>query len=660
MHQTNNFLVKTTAQNIKSQSIKILIVDDQKIVRTRVQEILADSDDLTIVGMVDDGDQAISLIKSLKPDIILMDIEMPKRNGIEITKIISQRFPELKILILSTHKEETYFQQSLTAGASGYVLKQTSATHLIAAIHMVYRGYSHFGIETLRQSRLNLSKAKSTTDSINLKKKFPPQQSDLGGIGQIVDRPNFFPSQPREDKSKIVIKANDNTEISLPTLKAEEFLPSISKKLIWGSLTIVTAIALAIPATSLLKYKTTVKAQATIRPTGETRLVQATAEGEIIEILAKPGQAVALGDIIAKVDLSRLQTRKNQLTKAIVQQKLQLAQLDSQIRIIVSQITAEAGRNSSEISAAQAELAGNQRNYDEKNVEVNTLVREAQAQVSASKARFKAAKSKQMRYQSVADKGALSQEQLAEAQLEVEQQQQELAAGQAQLKRALSALNPDSSEVEMAQQRIYQVQKSGQANIASLNREQEALRQQRIGVDQQLEQDVEELSQVNIDLNNTNITATAVGTISKLLLRNPGQTVQSGQEIAQIVPSNTALEIKAMISPQDIGKLQLEQNVQMRISACPYPDYGTLDGKVSQIPLDTNKPQNDSSRTNFQAEQSVSAFYEVTVAPNQNKFGRGQDICSLQFGMEGTADIITREETVMQFIFRKARLASNL
>jgi multidrug efflux pump subunit AcrA (membrane-fusion protein) len=141
-------------------------------------------------------------------------------------------------------------------------------------------------------------------------------------------------------------------------------------------------------------------------------------------------------------------------------------------------------------------------------------------------------------------------------------------------------------------------------------------------------------------------------------LNNPGQTVQPGQEIAQIIPENFQIEMKAAVSPQDISKLKVGQEVQMRVSACPYPDYGTLKGRVTQIAQDTSKPSSQ-SENNSQV-QKATTFYEVAIAPNSKTFGRQEHQCSLQLGMESQADIISRKETMLQFILRKARLTSNL
>lgn len=451
-----------------------------------------------------------------------------------------------------------------------------------------------------------------------------------------------------------------NPGTSLPTVQANEFLPPLGKWPSLGGFTVILVLIFAGLSTTFLTYKETVKASGELRPTGELRLVEASTEGQITEVLVEQGQAVEKGDTIATLNPSRFQTKKTQLEKGIKQQQLQLTQLNAQIGSLESQITVEAERNNSEVAAATAELAGNRRSYEEKNVEADTQVEELEAQLRATEATLNAAKKKQTKYQFAANEGAISQAQLAEVELEVKKQQEEIKAFQAKLQRVIATLNPSTAEIEIARQRIEQARKSGLASIASLNREREALIQQRITIERQIEQDTEELQQVNTDLGQTTITATADGTISQLAIRNPGQTVQAGQEIAQIIPSNASIEIKAMVSTKDISKLKPNQRVQMRISACPYPDYGVLEGTVKRIAKDITKPPNNSTTNYNSAEKFTPVFYDVAIAPENHSFGRGKDICSLQLGMEGSADIITREETVFKFLLRKARLTTNL
>lgn len=271
----------------------------------------------------------------------------------------------------------------------------------------------------------------------------------------------------------------------------------------------------------------------------------------------------------------------------------------------------------------------------------------------AAQASLDAAKVKRDRYESIARSGAIPQNLLEEAQLEVQQQEQAVEAVRSRLERAKTALNPTDADILIATERIAQEHASGEANLAALNKEREALIQQHVEMSEQLERYTGELRQVETDLRHTTITATADGIITKLNLRNPGQTVRSGEEIAQIVPTNASLEVKAAVSPEERSKLKEGQRVQMRVSACPYPDYGVLEGVVSRISEDTIKPESNNG-------SPVAPFYEVAIDPSSRSLSRGENQCSIQAGMEGRVDIISREETVLKFLLRKARLLTDV
>ncbi len=492
----------------------------------------------------------------------------------------------------------------------------------------------------------------------------------------------------------------------LPPVQENEFLPPIGHWIKFGGLFFVATMALAIPIVSVAKYKETVKAQAALRPTGELRIVQAATEGQIINIAVEENQLVKKGDLIATIDDSRLLTKKSQLQTNIQQANLQLVQINAQISALNSQIQAETNRIDRAIASAKAELERREREYRDKQIVTAAEVGEAkanvrvaqkdlqraQAEMNSAKANLRSvqaaylvAKSKHNRYQSVANEGALPLDQLEEAKLAVQQQQEAIAAQQAtvamhqetieqrqeailaalaRLERTQAYLDPGRAEVAIAEANIAQERARGQATLATLNKEREALIQQRIEINKQLERDTHELKQIEIDLSQTNITATVDGIISQLSLRNSSQTVRSGEQIAHIVPSNAPLEVKAQVSPKDIGKLEVAQDVQMRVSACPYPDYGTLKGQVKRISADAIAPKVNGTNalTNSSTEQAkaMGTFYEVTIEPDSLSLGKGNQQCTLQLGMEGRADIITREETALKFLLRKARILTDL
>lgn len=121
--------------------IRILLVDDQTIFRQGLAALLNLEDDFEIVGQAEDGKAAIQLTEQLQPDVVLMDVQMPICNGVEATRAISQNYPSVKILVLSTFDDDEYIWASLQAGALGYLLKRTPAEQMAISVRSVYRGY---------------------------------------------------------------------------------------------------------------------------------------------------------------------------------------------------------------------------------------------------------------------------------------------------------------------------------------------------------------------------------------------------------------------------------------------------------------------------------------------------------------------------------------
>jgi DNA-binding NarL/FixJ family response regulator len=121
--------------------IRLLLVDDQVIYREGLSELLSLEEDIEVVGEGKNGEEAITLAEKLQPDVILMDVRMPVCDGVTATKKIHQRFPWIRIMVLTTFDEDEYICQSLQNGALGYVLKSTPAKQLAATIRSLYQGF---------------------------------------------------------------------------------------------------------------------------------------------------------------------------------------------------------------------------------------------------------------------------------------------------------------------------------------------------------------------------------------------------------------------------------------------------------------------------------------------------------------------------------------
>lgn len=120
--------------------IKVLIADDQELIRQSLQIVLNSRENLEVTEAVANGQEVIRSVRSQKPDVILMDIRMPKMDGVQCTRIIKEQHPEIKIIILTTFDDDEYVYNALKFGASGYLLKGVSMDNLAQAISTVYSG----------------------------------------------------------------------------------------------------------------------------------------------------------------------------------------------------------------------------------------------------------------------------------------------------------------------------------------------------------------------------------------------------------------------------------------------------------------------------------------------------------------------------------------
>jgi DNA-binding NarL/FixJ family response regulator len=121
---------------------RLLIADDHALVREGMQAMLASEQNLEVVGEAENGQEALELCRELRPDLILMDVRMPELDGLAATREIKSKYPETRILILTTHESPEYLMDAVSAGADGYVLKDASKQGLLDAIWRVIRGES--------------------------------------------------------------------------------------------------------------------------------------------------------------------------------------------------------------------------------------------------------------------------------------------------------------------------------------------------------------------------------------------------------------------------------------------------------------------------------------------------------------------------------------
>ena len=138
-----------------STKIRLALVDDHSLVRDGIRALLSVVPNVAVVGEAENGAQAIEMVEQCKPDLLLLDINLPDINGLVLTRKIRERHPSLRILVLSMHDSKEYVSESLRAGASGYVLKNSPSREIVAAIEAIATGGTFYSAEIAQKLLLD-------------------------------------------------------------------------------------------------------------------------------------------------------------------------------------------------------------------------------------------------------------------------------------------------------------------------------------------------------------------------------------------------------------------------------------------------------------------------------------------------------------------------
>jgi DNA-binding NarL/FixJ family response regulator len=147
---------------LSMKRITVFLADDNRVVRKEFRNMLEVEDDLEVVGEAKDGRQAVAMVKRLRPEVVLMDIAMPRLNGFHATREILQAAPATKVVMLSAHSEDAYVKEATKSGAIGYLIKQTCPEELCGAIREVQKGHGCYSPSI--PGRLHKRKGKKQVD----------------------------------------------------------------------------------------------------------------------------------------------------------------------------------------------------------------------------------------------------------------------------------------------------------------------------------------------------------------------------------------------------------------------------------------------------------------------------------------------------------------
>lgn len=643
-------------QNSKSEiesktvtdSIRVLIVDDQQFARKFLAKILDDpteSSQLKVIGTANDGQQALQQVKFLQPDVVLIDLEMPEMDGVSATRIITQKFPHCKVLVLSSYDSSSYLQNALQAGAKGYLLKNTPGEEIKNAIASVNRGYYQVGPGLLAKAfdSKDIEVVASKTDSL----------SDVETA-----TPNNW---------------SHSTQELLNTF------PRVwSRGFVYLS---IVLLAIGLPWTILAKIDETGTAKGKIEPKGKTLEIDAAVSGSVTQIMAEEGQQVTAGQVLLKIESEAVVSQLKELREKLAGQKNQLTQLKSlknkHLQTLESQKKqnqAQTAEKQAQLGQAQQSLKSSKDTYASQKQEKQAQLEQAQKTIQTSQAayelseiRAKSTAEKVPRYRKAFQDGAISQDRLSETILLAEEAKKELEKTGYDLEQAKSSLKEiqssyhtlieeQTAEDEQAKLRLSEQQGSYNSllhsnNLALLQTEEklEDTEAQTAALEGEIAQTKNQIESLEFQLTQYTVKAPVAGTIFEFPIQNAEATVESGETIATIAQfennlyPETDLVLRAKMPSSETAFLKTGLPAKIKLDAYPFQDYGIIEGYVSWISPDSKVANNS------QSPQPVEDFFELEIGIDRTYLAAKTEQIPLTPGQTATAEVVIRQRRLIDY-----------
>jgi hemolysin D len=359
--------------------IKILIVDDQLIVREKLQAALAKQPDFIVVGSAVDGHDALDQVQLFQPDVVLLDIEMPGKDGLATAAEIRSRFPAVRTVMLTSCDDVESIRNAVQSGAHGYLVKQQIDSSMMDMIRSVYKGQMQFG-PGLLEKVLSQPAALALTPSPANDRLQSIAQSDLVVEPEIIDSIEVFDTTP-----------TSITRLADWSNSAKEIIDGIPLPWTRGLFYCLLAfMAVAIPWAILFQMDEIGTARGRLELAGDTIKREADLEGSVTvtKVLVKKGDVVKKGQVIMELDARgiRDQIQQNQVKLEGQQQRLnQLGPLKNQLAIAVStqsqQNQAQLLEKQAQIAQAQQSLSGLKSTYNNQTTEKSAQLDQAKQTV---------------------------------------------------------------------------------------------------------------------------------------------------------------------------------------------------------------------------------------------------------------------------------------
>lgn len=541
MTQLNGLDKHLNLNHTDSQKIRVSIVDDSGVIREGLKIMLETEPGFDVVGTADNGRAAIKLVEAQKPDIVLMDMEMPVLNGISSTEIISERFSDTKVVVLSTHSENAYITQSLMAGAKGYFLKETPIEEIVHGLKNVKRGFCQFSpglLEHYAGHTAELKAAELDQNSLSV------AETD-DSISPVEPEPvidNEAASEPKPWLRRIVI----GTILSIVTLAISawaiaKFNPDLYAR-IMGKPTPPAPVA---PAPE----PTAVSALGQIEPEGEIiqlSVSSAVESSKVEKLLVKRGDEVKQGQVVAILD--SYNRRQAAVDKAQTDVRIAQASLE---RVRAGAKQGDISAQESAVNRLEAELRGQ--------------VASQEAAIARLEAELDNARVEYNRYQQLFNDGAISAQERDTRRLRVNTVEQQLAEARETLNRTIETTNVQRNEAQARLESIAEV-RSVDVQVAQA----------------ELEQAQAAVKQAKADLALTQVRSPIDGRVLNVNVR-PGEVV--GNQGIMAIGQTDQMYVVAEVYETDVDKIRLGQKAIVTGSAFSEE----LEGEVAQLGLEVKQ-----------------------------------------------------------------------
>jgi hemolysin D len=365
--------------------IKILIVDDQLVVREKLQAALEKQPDFVVVGTAIDGNDAVDQAQLFQPDVVLLDIEMPIKNGLEAAAEIRQLFPGIRTVMLTSCDDVNSIRTALNSGAHGYLVKQQIDSSMMDMIRSVHKGHMQFG-PGLLEKVLNHSETSALTHPQKQHNLQPSISGDLA--------PDHHPENNLVIDTTVVdgieifeTEANSIASLSDWSNSAKEVIDGVPLPWTRGLFYCLLAfMAVAIPWAIFFQMDEIGTARGRLELAGDTIRREADIEGSVTvtKVLVKKGDVVKKGQVIMELDSRTIrdQIQQNQVKLEGQQQRLnQLGPMKNQLSIAVStqqqQSQAQLLEKQAQIAQAQQSINGLKSNYNNQTTEKSAQLDQA-------------------------------------------------------------------------------------------------------------------------------------------------------------------------------------------------------------------------------------------------------------------------------------------